>query len=749
MCVAPNGDLVVACHSGPPDWGTGPTGEGRLFRIGYRHRDLAQPVIAWVPEPHVLCIGFDRPLETRFLQGLLEQISISYGDAVSAGDRFETLRPGYAVVHLQLTWPRYRLPVYQVSVSADRQTLVLATAAHQARCRYAIRMPGLGRQEHPAVPPEIEQHPEIDLAYAPWGVRATRQNATSTAPTSIWLPHPDHQIARQLLAGYGPADQWFAEGPESDWKLETQVDVRGLFRPLVQPGSALDYQLDEDRWLVKRQIVLESDAPYSVNGQDAQGEGAAFRAALDVDQNADIVPLNIESKHSRAVPSIHIRWRVSMADGSSRWGPIGPERFWLPWVSASAIAPPEVEPSDRSLLAAERWGAGRRWFFDEEIGCSKCHRVGRDGVANIGPDLGNLIHRDVASVRRDIMHPSFAINPDYLSYTVELHDGRVLTGAVRSEQNRLLVGDKDGKVTKVDAETVVRLIPMSNSIMPDGLADRLGEDRLLDLLSYLLLPPPRMSGESAPGRPEPRSIHEVQSVLAKSQPVSRPRPLQIVLVAGQKDHGPGEHDYPRWLRTWATLLEGAPGVRVSTAMDWPTAEQWRTADTVVFYQRGQWNPARAQTVDQHLREGKGLVYIHWAIEGGAEAQSFAERLGLASHAARLRFRHGPVRVRFRSDHPITRNLQEATFYDESYWQLQGDPSRIIVLGEAIEENEPRPLFWTHEHRGGRVFVSILGHYSWTFDDPLFRTLLLRGIAWSAKEPVDRFEELVWPGADVK
>jgi len=27
-------------------------------------------------------------------------------------------------------------------------------------------------------------------------------------------------------------------------------------------------------------------------------------------------------------------------------------------------------------------------------------------------------------------------------------------------------------------------------------------------------------------------------------------------------------------------------------------------------------------------------------------------------------------------------------------------------------------------------------------------LLLRGIAWSAHEPVDRFSDLVWPGARV-
>jgi type 1 glutamine amidotransferase len=60
------------------------------------------------------------------------------------------------------------------------------------------------------------------------------------------------------------------------------------------------------------------------------------------------------------------------------------------------------------------------------------------------------------------------------------------------------------------------------------------------------------------------------------------------------------------------------------------------------------------------------------------------------------------------------------------------------------------LFWTFEPEvGGRVFVSIPGHFSWTFDDPLFRILLLRGIAWSAGEDVDRFNDLVLPGARVE
>ena len=46
-----------------------------------------------------------------------------------------------------------------------------------------------------------------------------------------------------------------------------------------------------------------------------------------------------------------------------------------------------------------------------------------------------------------------------------------------------------------------------------------------------------------------------------------------------------------------------------------------------------------------------------------------------------------------------------------------------VPGVPVPEDD---IIWTLEPAGGRVFVSIPGHYSWTFDDPLFRTLLLRG-----------------------
>ena len=37
-CLAPGGSLVIAVHSGGPDWGTGPAAEGKLFKVGIRSR---------------------------------------------------------------------------------------------------------------------------------------------------------------------------------------------------------------------------------------------------------------------------------------------------------------------------------------------------------------------------------------------------------------------------------------------------------------------------------------------------------------------------------------------------------------------------------------------------------------------------------------------------------------------------------------------------------------------------------------
>ena len=73
--------------------------------------------------------------------------------------------------------------------------------------------------------------------------------------------------------------------------------------------------------------------------------------------------------------------------------------------------------------------------------------------------------------------------------------------------------------------------------------------------------------------------------------------------------------------------------------------------------------------------------------------------------------------------------------------MVGDTSKVGVLATTVEEGKAHPMLWSFEAGKGRVFGSVLGHYTWTLDDPLFRIPVLRGMAWAAHEPVSRFDRL--------
>src|SRR4051794_24351009 len=78
---------------------------------------------------------------------------------------------------------------------------------------------------------------------------------------------------------------------------------------------------------------------------------------------------------------------------------------------------------------------------------------------------------------------------------------------------------------------------------------------------------------AAPPPPRPRA--EVEKLLAGSEAKARAdtseSPMRIVLVAGPKDHGKGEHDYPAWQKVWSRLLAEAPKTKVDTAWEFPSS----------------------------------------------------------------------------------------------------------------------------------------------------------------------------------
>src|SRR6185503_17673930 len=193
-CVTPQGDLLVACHSGPPDWGTGPAGEGRIFKIRYTGRDLPQPVLAWASAPDEFRIAFDKPLETADCNGAKERVKIEAGPHVSAGDRFEVIRPGYQVVRDQMSSPRRWVDVLGLTLTEDRRTMVLRVPRQNEAVNYAISLPLPERwRQHGG----LAQHPEIDVALTLNGVVAT------AGERHLVLPHPSVSASKTFTTGSG------------------------------------------------------------------------------------------------------------------------------------------------------------------------------------------------------------------------------------------------------------------------------------------------------------------------------------------------------------------------------------------------------------------------------------------------------------------------------------------------------------------------------------------------------------------
>jgi putative heme-binding domain-containing protein len=746
-CVSPKGDLVVAVHSGQPDWGTGPTGKGKLYKIIYSDKQAPQPVVAWAAGPREVRVAFDRPLDPQALKNLAQQVTIEYGKYVRAGDPFESLRPGYAVVGHQQATPRFNLAVHSAQVTGDRRTLVLTTALHPEAATYALTLPGLGRPEKPATG-ELPQLPRVDLAYDLGGVAASWMATEGDARWSGWLPHFDLSVAREFTKANAEHEEFFQSITHTGkLTLSGKLDLWQMLRPAVQPGSTLDYTLPPEEVT----LVFESTAPIQVRtpaGTPSEATDKQGRKQLRLKvspKECEPIPFEVELTTTAKMPDLQITYFTN-EDDRPRALPL--HRMLVPWATMKRQSAESVAAIPE--LKGGNWARGRQVFYSDQAMCSRCHQIALQG-GKIGPDLSNLVHRDYDSVLRDIREPSAAINPDFITYKVELTDGRILSGVIRSEADKMIIGDIDGKEIAVARGQIESLTPSKVSTMPEGLVKTLGPEKMRDLLTFLLTEPLKPAPVEREGVPPARRRSEVEAILKAVKPSSPSfKKLHIVLSAGPKDHGPGEHDYPLWQRRWVKLLDMADNVQVSEATGWPSPKKWETADLVVFYSDNPgWTADKGKQLDAFLERGGGLVYIHWAVKGNNAPDALAERIGLASGAG-IRYRHGPLDLALSDkDHPITRGFDKVKFEDESYWTLVGDQSKIHVLATSKEEGEAHPQMWTFEKGKGRVFVSIPGHYTWTFDDPLFRILILRGMAWAAREPVDRFNPLVFEGATLQ
>jgi type 1 glutamine amidotransferase len=281
-----------------------------------------------------------------------------------------------------------------------------------------------------------------------------------------------------------------------------------------------------------------------------------------------------------------------------------------------------------------------------------------------------------------------------------------------------------------------------------------------------------------------RPCSAVEAVLGRSWDTAAAYPpLNIVLVWGERDAGRPltDHNWPQFATEWETLLAKVPNVTVSRARYFPTSQQWAQADLMVFYLRTHtfrqeaptdvpsppavgsytWGAGEFATLDTYMQAGKGLVIMHSATYPDVSFENeWVRRAGLAWKQGTTTFREGNLIVRKEAAaaaHPIMIGMPDTMhFLDETYYPMMKTPdsnsSQVTVLASSNEtfqdHTAAHPALWTFTPPGttGKVYGFIMGHLNASFNDPLFRGVLMRGMAWAASTEFSRFRPAVYSGA---
>ena len=307
--VTPDGSLLIATHSGPPDWGTGPEGAGTIYKIRYVDKQAAQPTQIYSMGPTEICIAMDRPLEPDTLRKINKQVEVIGGPYVEAGDTHATLVPPYEAVRAQLKAVRGKIAVLSIATSPDLRNILITTESLRSDWHYVVRLPSTQRTT------EGKPTETMDLALDTSGVYArlsSKEADDFKTVSEIVLPHADLNLARRLTRGSSLHDAFWKAMESSDrLQLTTRFDASHCLEPPVQPGSTLDYEpvAEQIDLVVQSDRLLSSQSPGTVlnHYDDAWRSVATHRSDETVPFSVDCV---LGSEKSATLPRITAQQRT-------------------------------------------------------------------------------------------------------------------------------------------------------------------------------------------------------------------------------------------------------------------------------------------------------------------------------------------------------------------------------------------------------------------------------------------------------
>ena len=119
--------------------------------------------------------------------------------------------------------------------------------------------------------------------------------------------------------------------------------------------------------------------------------------------------------------------------------------------------------------------------------CATCHVLFGEG-ARIGPELTGAQRGNLDYVLGKVLDPSAVVADDYRVTLLQTRDGRLITGIVKDENDKVITVQTPNEVLHLPKEEVEGRRKSPLSLMPEGLLAALRNDEVRDLIAYLGAP---------------------------------------------------------------------------------------------------------------------------------------------------------------------------------------------------------------------------------------------------------------------
>ncbi len=215
-----------------------------------------------------------------------------------------------------------------------------------------------------------------------------------------------------------------------------------------------------------------------------------------------------------------------------------------------------------------------------------------------------------------------------------------------------------------------------------------------------------------------------------------PTPVRVLLVTGV-DHP--AHNWKATAPALKRLLEedGRCVVRVVEDPDVLATKAVFDHDVVLLHFRNDKPlPHEAQAranLERLVKEGRGLVLIHFACGAFGDWPGFGELAGMVWDGKNTHDPYGPFDVRVvDSRHPVTSGLSDFRTTDELYIGLaERRPVDVLAVARSKVTGRDHPMAFTLQAGKGRVFHTPLGHDVKALQMPGVAELIRRGCQWAA------------------